>query len=179
MQRIIVFIYIALLLLSCSKTTEQKTERDESKKPEESKLLDGFKVSGDSIALPSFKIAIELSDKAEKKLTRDNETIVVQAYLSGTPKDSAPSLLVDEMGQMNLGSPSVELKRPGTAVFKSVKISRKSYDLLANNDFHVLINVFSGRRSTELNLLECDILEASITEVNSRKHVLKGKLIGE
>ena len=179
MKRTTFFFLMTLFVLSCSTKTEKKEEQEDAKKPEESKLLEGFKVSGDSIAIPSFRITIELSAKAEKKLAKDKETIIVQAYLSGTPKDSAPSLLVDEMGQMNLGSPSVELKKPGTAVFKSVKISKKSYDLLANNDFHVLINVFSGRKSTELNLLECEILEAPITSVNAKKHVLKGKLIGE
>ena len=83
------------------------------------------------------------------------------------------------MGEINLGSPHVELTQPGTAKFKGVRVSKAAYSLLKDKDFQVLINVFSGRKSSELNLIECDILQEPVTVVNATKHVLKGKLIGE
>jgi hypothetical protein len=44
---------------------------------------------------------------------------------------------------------------------------------------NVTVNVFSGRRSTKVNLLDCDIAEDSVSAVGGKRFVIKGKLIGE
>ncbi|NOT76283.1 MAG: hypothetical protein HOP08_15250 [Cyclobacteriaceae bacterium] len=165
-------IFIFFFLTSCARKNETREISDAD-------IIDGLTLEGDSIRLPSFDIEISLSDKAEKKLSNANETIIVQAYLSGTPKDSVVSNLIDEMGEVNLGSSRVELNKPGNAHFEGAKISTKAYSILKEKDFQVLINVFSGRRSSESNLIECEILQETITNIKAKKHTLKGKLIGE
>ncbi len=181
MKTLIYTLLAVCLIVSCSPKGENKEVSADSNPSDNSKtdLVEGFILDGDSILLPSFEIQIELSKKAAKKISKDNETIIVQAYLSGTPKDSVTSDLIDEMGEVNLGSPHVELTQPGTAKFRGVRVSKAAYSLLKDKDFQVLINVFSGRKSSELNLIECDILQEPVTVVKATKHVLKGKLIGE
>ena len=41
----------------------------------------------DSVLLGSFEIELELTGKAKKELNLKKESIIVTAYLSGTPKD--------------------------------------------------------------------------------------------
>jgi len=176
MKYIPVIIVSILVLVACSNGTEKKSASDEEY---ENNLPAGLKLLGDSIVLPSFQITIELTPKAERKLSNDNETIIVRAYLSGEPKDKVTSPLIDEMGLINLGESEVELKKQGTAKFENINVSREAFDLLKKKDFQILINVFSGRKSSDLNLLDCEILEESVTEVRAKKHTLKGKLIGE
>jgi hypothetical protein len=177
MKTTIISFFSVLALISCSPKSSNEAEGTDgiSKK----NMPDGFTLESDSIVIPPFEFEVNLSERASKKLANDKETIIIRAYLSGVPKDSVSSPLIDEMGEVNLGSPEIELRKAGVARFMNVRISRKGYALLGDKDFQVLINVFSGRRSTELNLLECDIFREPLTVARSKKHVLKGKLIGE
>ena len=125
-----------------------------------------------------FEIEVSLSNKAEEKLKAGKETIIVAAYFSGMPKDTTLTLLV-ENGEWGLGSREIELRTERVAKFEGIRFSRSLYDSVAPKSMNVLINVFSGRRSTDVNLLSCDILQDSVSAVGGKKFLLKGKLIAE
>lgn len=174
---------ISVILISCSQPTKEK------EKPEYDTLLvtklktekpvnvsDYFKVIGDSAEIPSFEIEIQLSEKAGKLLEQKKESVIVTAYFSGTPKDSTKYM---EDGEYAVGTHSIELTDSRTAKFTGVKVSKEMYESLSDKDIQILINVYSGRRSSKMNLLECDILAKPISEARGQKFILKGKLIGE
>ena len=51
-------------------------------------VYDGiYRVEGDSVVIPSFEIEVELSPKAEAKIEKDKESIIVSASFSGIPID--------------------------------------------------------------------------------------------
>ncbi len=172
---------IIMFSFSCSPKNSKEAEGADNLSDKDTQLFlpEGFAMEGDSIILPSFEFEVSLSQKAEKKIATTKETIIVRAYLSGNPKDSTTSPMIDEMGEVNLGSPEIQLRKPGVARFKGVKISKKGYELLGDKDFQVLINVFSGRKSSDMNLIECEIFQEPLTVARKGGHVLKGKLIGE
>ena len=127
-------------IISCSNTvkpTDRKIENDILSRND----LGYLQLDGDSILIPDFEIEVSLSPKAEKKLKEDNETVIVSAMFSGTPKDT----LSNE--------------------YQFMGISVKNY--------------FSGRRSSENNILDVEILEDKMSVVKGKKYILKGKLIGE
>jgi hypothetical protein len=133
---------------------------------------------GDSLRLPTFEIEVTLSDSAQKKMALNHETIIVKAYLSGQPKDSADVQLT-ELGELFLGTPQIELEKPGIARFDKVIISKKAYESLVDKNFEILINIFSGRRSSENNLLDAELLQGPVSDVVGKRHVLNVKLIRE
>ena len=132
----------------------------------------------DSLLIPSFKIEISLSRQANEKLARSKETIIVAAWFSGVPKDTT-SKEYAESGEMFLASANAELSNSRVASFEGIKFSKAAYDSLADKNISVLINVVSGRRTTQDNLLDCNILSKKMSEVKGQKFVLTGKLIGE
>jgi len=132
----------------------------------------------DSMLIPAFTIELDLSQKANEKLNSSKETIIVSAWFSGVPKDTT-SKEYAESGEMFLASARVELSSSRTASFEGIKFSKAAYDSLADKNISVLINVFSGRRTTQDNLLDCNILSEKMSAVRGRKFVLTGKLIGE
>jgi hypothetical protein len=183
--RIVFAIVILFVVSSCSREKKAK-ENDFSShspadagkdRPEGSSMRDSFDQNGDSITIPEFEIEIALTEGARKKLKDARESIIVQAYITGSPKKGVAGELT-EMGELNLADPKVELTNSGVARFEGVNIARSNYEDLADEDFHILINVFSGRRSTQLNLLDCDILEEPISVVRAKRHTLTCKLIG-
>ena len=135
-------------------------------------------VTSDSIEVPPFGIQVQLSDKAERTIQKRKETIIVMAFFMGTPKDTTSKEYL-ESGEKSLGSKAIELKDERTAKFAGIKMAKKDVGLLTDSDYRVLINIYSGRKSSENNLLDCDILEDPISKVKNKTHVLKGKLIGE
>jgi hypothetical protein len=137
-----------------------------------------FKFVNDSVVLPAFEIDLQLSAKAEQKLKSAKETIIVKAYFSGVPKDTT-SKAYKKWGEMGMMDPEIELSGSRIAKFENIKFSKKLYDSIADKNIRLLINIYSGRRSSENNLLDCDILEDSVSGIANKKFVLKGKLIGE
>lgn len=138
-----------------------------------------FIIDGDSLVIPSFEVEIALSPKANKQLKAKKETIIVAAYFSGQPKDTTTEEY-KHSGEMGLANSEKELKGDErTAKIEGVKFSKALYDSLADKDIQMLINVYSGRRSTKVNLLDCDILQDKMSVLKGKKFTLKGKLIGE
>ncbi|MCK6649454.1 MAG: hypothetical protein L6Q66_07350 [Bacteroidia bacterium] len=142
----------------------------------EKRMNDKFEFAGDSVILPEFEIELKLSENAEKKLKSDKESIVVQAYFSGIPKDTTMEDYI-EWGNIKIGSARIELFDKRIARFENIKIHKETLELLSDKNFEVLINVFTGRRSSSNNLLDTDIIQEGIDSIKSRRHLLKGKLI--
>jgi hypothetical protein len=183
MKLVIKIFFIAVILISCSSPTKEKEQPKNDSIPVVKKddnkpvpVTDYFKVVGDSAEIPPFEIQVELSEKAEKEIKEKKESIIVTAYFSGTPKDTTKYM---EDGGYAVGLHSIELTGSRTAAFKGVKISKAYYESLADKDIQVLINIYSGRRASKLNLLDCDLLQKPISEVKDQHFILKGKLIGE
>jgi hypothetical protein len=179
----------AIVLISCSSPGNQKQSGDEKpatdsgivvKKTDNkpTSLDDAYKPIGDSLEIPSFDIQVQLSDRAEQKLKDKKESIIVTAYFSGIPKDTTIKAYREE-GVWSVASGSVELTSSRVAKMEGIKISKKDFDQLANKDINLLINIYSGRRSTPDNILDCDILEKPISQVMGQQFTIKGKLIGE
>jgi hypothetical protein len=163
-------------IISCSNTgkpTDRKIENDILSRND----LGYLQLDGDSILIPDFEIEVSLSPKAEKKLKEDNETVIVSAMFSGTPKDT----LSNEYQFMGLSvkNYNIELTTQRIARFDKVRFHSSILNKLSDADIFLLINVFSGRRSSENNILDVEILEDKMSVVKGKKYILKGKLIGE
>jgi hypothetical protein len=165
--------YVGVVVLSCS----PKSKKEKNVMGTDT-TAHSVTRAGDSIVFPGFEIEVALSEQARRSLSQANETIIVQAYLSGVPEDST-NVELNEMDQLDLGSPRVEIYQPGVAKFGQIIISKKKFEALKDKDFEVLINVFSGRKSSELNLIEVEVLQEPLSKVQGKRHLLKGKLISE
>lgn len=179
MTKVLPLLTALAFLFSCSSPNEEKkTRQPDGNDTLAQKNYNDIKLIGDSVEITPFEIEISLSDKAEEKLKKAKETIIVAAYFSGMPKDTTLTSLT-ENGEWGLGSREIELHNERSVKFEQIRFSRSLYDSVAPKSMNVLINVFSGRRSTNVNLLSCDILQDSITAVAGKKILLKGKLIAE
>lgn len=180
MKQLLALFLPAIINISCTssgeKTNSNSLKEDSVTNVKIVTAADYFTPVGDSMELPSFEIEIQLSEKAKKQLKKKKETVIVAAYLSGIPKDTT---LYMEDGEYAIGAHNIELVDSENAKFTGLKISKAIFESLADKDIQVLINVFSGRRSSNLNLLDCDILQKQISELKDQRFQLKGKLIGE
>lgn len=164
-------------IISCSNTvkpTDRKIENDILSRND----LGYLQLDGDSILIPDFEIEVSLSPKAEKKLKEDNETVMVSAMFSGVPKDTT-SEEYQIWGSVNICEHRIELNDKRIARFDKVRFHSSILNKLSDADIFLLINVFSGRRSSENNILDVEILEDKMSVVKGKKYILKGKLIGE
>ncbi len=183
MRKLLVILFLSTLF-SCLSNTENKTTNNNSDpatgiKPETIQPIENYFVEEkDSMLIPSFEIKLSLSDSAEHLLRTRKESVIVKAYYSGVPKDTSAKDY-KEWGKIFLPSRSIELMQSRIAKFHNIKISKETYNSLADKNIEVLINVFSGRRSTENNLLECNILQDKISNIRDKSFTLTGKLIGE
>lgn len=110
------------------------------------------------LELPELSVQVSLSDEATKWLQKTGETIIVAAYFA------------DEIGPdgLPLGNARIELRQPGIAQVRDVPFDQKIAALIPNPDYAVLINVVSGRRTDDRNLLKCDHLQGAISQFQRR-----------
>lgn len=137
-----------------------------------------LQIVGDSIEIRPFEIDVSLSPKAEEKLKEDKETVIVAAFFTGEPKDTTTREYRDN-GEIFVTSRKIELTESRKAKFEGIKFSKGLYDSLSSKDINLLINVFSGRRSTNVNLLDCGIISLKMSRLESSSDTIKGRLIEE
>lgn len=136
-------------------------------------------VQGDAASPYAFSVDITLSPPAAQQLSRHRETIKLAAFYYGLPKPGLPEGIDNEMGQVFLGETELEIPgADGRADFdgKSVQTSRLRY---IEGEPQINLNVYSGRRSSEDNLLDCDFFEDAVRVAHAAPLKIHCKLIGE
>jgi hypothetical protein len=84
-----------------------------------------------------------------------------------------------KQGEVAISSVNKELTSERVAKFEGIKFPRKLFNSISEKSFTVLINVYSGRRSGKLNLLDCDIYQGPVSGIKGKDIVIRGKLISE
>ncbi|NII28755.1 hypothetical protein HB364_26980 [Pseudoflavitalea sp. X16] len=135
-----------------------------------------FSIGKDSILISPFEIAVSLSPRAEERIKQGKETIIVHVFFTGTPRDSSGAEL-EEDGSFHVAATKKEIVYGQVARFDNVRFSHKIYDQLADKDIELGVNVYSGRKSSPDNLLNCESLFDKISHVAHKRFTLEGKLI--
>lgn len=128
---------------------------------------------------PGFTVKLTFSDNSSKTLLARKETVVVAAYIWGAPKSGAPKRYVDKMGQVDLGEVDSEVAPDKYAAFGDFKLKKDALQQVDSHGPQLLINVYSGRKSSPNNLLDCGIYEGPLLSAPAANIQIACKLIGE
>ncbi len=138
-----------------------------------------YKADGDSLIIPPFEIEVSNSATADKTLGKKKETIIVSAMFYGLPLDPNEKAKGDD-GFLSFGSKNIELTGSNRiARFEGLKFHKKQLALAESKDIDLLINIYSGRKSSEDNLLDCGIIDMKASQFGNKRFVLGCKLIEE
>ena len=166
---------IALLLMSLGCSRPQTATRSTSEHPTVDKNVDGA-----ASASSQFTVKVKLSDAARKKLIDESETIIVAGYFTGHPKQGTePQYLDIKSGDVVLGDVKQEIRPGETAIFKELNLNPNALARIDSKGPHILINVFSGRRSSKNNLLDCDYFDGDFESIRGGESVIRCQLIQE
>jgi hypothetical protein len=136
-------------------------------------------VGSSSLAQPvDFTVTVTLSERATKKLIGSKETVIVAAYLSGIAKKGALKKYSHD-GEVGLGDINIEVLPGESAKFRNVKPEEKAFEQTDRQSPQVLINVFSGRKSSKNNLISCDIYEGTSESIQQKSIAISCGLIEE
>jgi hypothetical protein len=125
-----------------------------------------------------FTVAVSLSPKAAATLKARGEGIVVAAMYSGEPIPAKASK-ADEMGMIDLGEEDVTIPGAnGRAVITGAKVIGAHVGWVKAPG--VLINVYSARKTSQDNLLDCGIFEDTVAKAQATQPIaITCKMIGE
>jgi hypothetical protein len=126
-----------------------------------------------------FTVTISLSEKARKRLVESKETIIVAGYITGNPKKDALKQYVNRMGEVELGDVKADIMPGENASFGHISIKRNAFEQTDKTDLQILINVFSGRKSSKDNLLDCGIYQGPLKSIQGGSATISCKLIAE
>lgn len=130
-------------------------------------------------ASPVFSVNVRLSDAAKKQLIDNQETIIVAGYFTVHPKQGTERHYLDiKSGQVDLGDVEVEIRPGETATFNDLKLNPNALDRIDSVP-SILIGVFSGRKSSKDNLLDCEVYDGSLDSIHGRTINIPCQLIGE
>ena len=182
-REIIITSLILGLVLSCQPNNRDLKNESADKDARKSEVLDTtnqdryFIIEKDSILILPFEIAINLSPKAKDKILLDHETIIVDVSLTGEPKVSTPPHFFAENGLFYVASARKEISYGQNAKFDQIRFSKKVYNELSDKDINITVFVYSGRKSSEKNLLDCEVIYDKISNMVNKTHTINSKLI--
>lgn len=133
-----------------------------------------------SFATPEFDVSVSLSDSARTRLSTLGENIKILAFFDGDSIDG-PNPENAPFRAIILGSAETTVEIDHVAHVGSVAFSRHQHDLLTQGQYHLILNVVSGRRVDSHNLLDCSFVDLVVEPPNALQspiHVDCG-LIGE
>ncbi|OPB92591.1 hypothetical protein [Elizabethkingia occulta] len=192
MKTNIVILASLILFFSGCKKTSVDTKKDEILTDASSvmqvKPADTIKVENDKVVIPNFKIVVNLSDAAVKKLQSGKESIIASLFFYGNTADekTLPLNIKKELGPngLKLGDFNIEEKdvhQSNEIEVKNISIPKKLYDFVVDKKILLNINVFSGRRAFKDNILDMEFFDSELNEITSKGNVinLNGRLISE
>ena len=136
-----------------------------------------YEMEGNLVVIPTFEIEVRTSGKASQLLQKKKETIIVAAMFYGFPANQKDG---DETGQVFLFNKDIELiGNQRLARFEGLKFPKTELDKLKDKDFRMLINVYSGRKSSEDNLLSCGLAEVPASQFGGKRYSIQCNLIEE
>jgi len=125
----------------------------------------------------AFKVEISLSPKAAAKLAQLHEGITGAAYYYGWPTPAARKN-ADDVGQINLNFENVMVEDTAKTIqFTGKVVKRKEIAWLVKRQVRVAVNVYSARRSSPDNILNCDIYDGPVAEAVAKTPKITCKLI--
>jgi hypothetical protein len=116
-------------------------------------------------AVFNFTVKITYSQKAMDTLVAGKETVIVAGYLMASPIPGTPKKYVDHVGQIGLGEVDREIAPGAIATFRNVRPTQAMMKWVDSQGPQLLINVYSGRKSSPNNLLDCGIYQGSLAAV--------------
>lgn len=128
--------------------------------------------------VPSFSVQVTLSDAASRQFAKSGESVVVAAAYSGAPRPGVDGHELDDVGQVDLGRVEKELPGAGSVTFNGNAIPQDKLRLVAGAP-QVNINVYSGRHSSEDNLLDCDFFQDAIAIAANKPIQIHCRLLTE
>lgn len=127
-----------------------------------------------------FCVNVQLSEPAREKLTDSKETIIVAGYFTGHPKKGTEAKYLDiKSRDVNLGDVQQEIWPGQTAVFKQLNLDPDALSRIDSQGPHILIDVFSGRKSSKDNLLDCEDYDDQFESLRGRTILIHCRLIAE
>jgi hypothetical protein len=173
MRNALFSLWLMLLMVGCTEHHAGHSESEERA----TNVRNNAAAAGS--ASPEFSVSVRLSDAAKKKLIDSKETIIVAGYFTGHPKQGTERRYLDiKSGQVDLGDVEAEIHPGETATFNDLKLKS---DALARIDSgpSILINVYSGRKSSKDNLLDCEVYDGGFESIHGRTIDIPCQLIGE
>lgn len=123
---------------------------------------------------------MQLSDAARRRLLASKETIIVSGSLTGHPNPGIdPRYLDIKSGDVDLGEVKQEIRPGETAIFDQLNLNPDALARVDSQSPHILMDVYSGRRSSKDNLLDCDDYDGGVEQIRGRTIVIRCQLIEE
>lgn len=176
---VIVLLFVTLSFNACSQKEDKSEDEKTENSTEDEKTSENMETEtteSDSVLVPSFEIELQLTEEAENKIKNNNESVIFSLLFLGDPTDK--SLIDPSSGDKYvMGNKDFELVDERVLKVENVKIAKEVYDNLADKDYEINVNVFTGRRTFETNLISCGIIQDKISKLKGKRHVIKGGLI--
>ncbi len=122
------------------------------------------------MAVPEFAIHISLTEAATEKLHSAGETIRGAIYFDGdgTP---LPDVKTAPHRDVVLGSYEFELHQAGEVRVSDAVISQEAYGRLSDTNYHFFVNVYSGRRAFQNNVLDGGYADGRLSDLDPEKPI--------
>jgi hypothetical protein len=132
-----------------------------------------------TVPSPGFTVNLTYSAQALKTLRDKKETVIVSVEINGYPKVGSPKKYFDMEGGLEFANRTLEVQPGQPVVFDKFDLNSSLLSFVDADGPQVQINVYSGRKSSEWNLLDCGAPSGPIKDFSGKTITVACKMIGE
>ena len=115
-----------------------------------------FVIVGDSVLVPEFSVDYKFDEKVKELIGSNKESLIVNVTVSALPAenmDSAAHIYYDDyQEELLILNRELTVSKEGVFLFSDLKISKLAIDNVESLNFVLTLNIWSGRKSSDLNI---------------------------
>lgn len=171
-------IFLVTLFFSCQ--SNEKSSNSNSKNIQQEKTIE--KGKSDKITLKPITLELDFTQALQDKLISSGEVVNLMVIVSTNYEWSEDEKiefkdLLSEKEEMILSSTTIETSMKQNVIVDNIVLDKKLYEKLGEEKLQIEINIFSGRKVFENNIMSCDYVNEKYTDLLKKPFVIKGDLL--
>lgn len=174
---------LSVFIFSCQ-SKENKTTNDNTSISTDSKKLTNSSNENNSekVTLKPIILEFKFTPALEEKLKSSSENIEMSVFLSTDYEWSEEDKkefndIFTEKEEVILASKTLQTPMTNSIIIDGINLDKKIFEKIGEEKILVEINIYSGRKVFENNIMSCDFVSEKYTDLINAPVVIKGDLL--
>lgn len=166
-------------IMSCSTTEKEYTDTEKTTIENEVKGS-YYTIKNGKVQVNGIQVYFDFTDELSNYISDKNEAFIANVEVIIDTEREIPAFIqdkLDEKGSLALFSQQYELQFERALLIKDIVMDQKEFEFFKENELSIEINVFSARKSTDVNVISGGYGNENLKEATQKDMTISCKLL--